>query len=349
MITTINPIVDKRWDAFITSHPDSTIFHHSAWARVLQDRYRCDPAYYVLENEDGEISAAAPFFRLKSLLTGKRLVCLPGSEFCFPLVYSEGDLMELLTRAREDVNGGGFSYFEVRGWGNLGAPEQFGLEAHPYFLNHVVNLDGDMEAVRTRMDRNGRYNLRYAMKSPVTIRMGQSEDDLKEFYRLATATRRRLNLLPQPYRFFQSVYHHIVLPGHGYFLLAELSGKVIAANMYFCFKDTVTHEFNAADKDYFEFRPNYLLIWKAMEHACEGLYRYYNFGRTQPENQALANFKRHWGSEELTLPYYYYPAVQGISSVRQNSLMYRTNAIVNKWLPEFVLKFAGEVIYRHVG
>ena len=349
MITTIDPVIDKRWDAFITNHPESNIFHHSAWARVVSDIYGGHPAYYVLENERGEITAAAPFYWIKSPLTGKRLVCLPQSESCFPLAYCEDDLRELLNKVREEVDAERHSYLEVRGWGKTGAPNQFGLKEYPYFLTHIIDLDGGPAGVRSRMDRNGRYNLRYAEKSPVTVRTGLNEGDLKEFYRLTTATRIRVNLLPQPYRFFQSIYRNLIIPGYGYLLLAELSGKVIAANIYFCFKDTFVHEFAAQDKDYFEYRPNYSLIWKALELACQDSYRYYNFGRTQPENQPLATFKKHWGSEETTLPYYYYPAVRGLSSVSKSSLIYRAYTSINRHLPGFLLRLAGEVVHRHMG
>jgi serine/alanine adding enzyme len=349
MIAIVDPTRDKRWDAFISSHPESTIFHHSAWARVLIDNYQCRPAYYILENERGEISAAAPSWWIKSPLTGKRLVCLPHSELCFPLAYTDKDLGELIARMREEVDGVRRSYLEIRGWGRLGTPAQFGLKEHPYFLTHVIDLDGDLQEVRTRMDRNGRYNLRYAEKIPISIRMGQDEGDLREFHRLNTDTRKKHNLLPQPYRFFQSIYQHLIIPGHGYLLLAELSGKVIAANMYFCFKDTITHEFNAQDQNYFEYRPNYLLIWKAIERACQESYRYYNFGRTQPENQQLAKFKRQWGSKETTLTYYYYPTIRGINSISQSSLVYRAYTTINKQLPDSMLKFIGDVVYKHMG
>jgi lipid II:glycine glycyltransferase (peptidoglycan interpeptide bridge formation enzyme) len=349
IIKTIDPITDKRWDSFIINHPESTFFHHSIWTRLMMDIYHHTPDYYVMENEDGEIVAAAPFFRLESPLTGKRLVCLPRSDFCFPLAYREDELNNIMTKVIEDMVDNRVPLVEIRGWGKLGSPKKLGLKEFPYYLTHNVSLEGDLEEVRSKMDRNGRYNLRYAEKSAVTVRIGQNEDDLKDFYRLTVATRIRLNLLPQPYHFFRSIYQHIIIPGHGYLLLAELNGKVIAANMYFCFKDTFIHEFSAQDRKYSKYRPNYLIIWKAMELACNNSYHYYNFGRTNPENQPLAAFKKHWGSEEKTLSYYYYPSVRGISTLTQNSLVYRAYTNINKRLPNFLLKLAGRLIYRHMG
>jgi lipid II:glycine glycyltransferase (peptidoglycan interpeptide bridge formation enzyme) len=238
---------------------------------------------------------------------------------------------------------------EIRGWGKLGTPKKLGFKEFSYYLTHDVHLDGDLDKIRARMDRNGRYNLRYAEKSPVTVRLGENEKDLKKFYQLAAVTRKRLNLLPQPYHLFRHIYKHIILPGHGYLFLAELKSQIIAANLYYYFKDTFIHEFNAQDQRYFDYRPNYLIIWKAMEFAHSKSCKYYNFGRTNPENKPLANFKKHWGSEERTLSYYYYPSVRGISAIPQNSLKYRTHTYINKLLPCFLLKIAGRLVYRHMG
>ena len=348
-IKTIDPVNDKRWDTFIMNHPESTFFHLSAWAELLTDVYCKPPDYYILENESGEILAAAPFFRLWSPLSGKRLVCVPRGDNCFPLAYREEDINYLMAQVIEKANESHDSLVEIRGWGNLGIPKKFGFKKFSYYLTHDVRLEDDLDKVRAKMDRNGRYNLRYAEKSPVTVRLGQNENDLKKFYRLAVTTRKRLNLLPQPYHLFRNIYKHIIIPEHGYLLLAELKGKIIAANMYYHFKDTFIHEFNAQDRQYFDYRPNYLIIWKAMELAASKSCKYYNFGRTNPENKSLAIFKKHWGSEERILSYYYYPSVRGISAIPHNSLTYRTHTNINKLLPCFLLKIAGRLVYRHMG
>jgi lipid II:glycine glycyltransferase (peptidoglycan interpeptide bridge formation enzyme) len=335
-VTAIDPVSDKRWDDFITEHPEGTIFHHSAWANVLQDRYKCSPAYYVLENERGEILAGAPFFRIQSRLTGRRLACLPSCAYCFPLAYNGEDTSQVLLAAKEEVQSGRVSY----------------LREHPYYLTHVAGLDEDPERLRARLDRDGYHlkrNLKKAEKSELSVREARGEDDLKEFHHLTVDTRRRLSLLPWPYDFFETIYRHIVTPGHGFLLLAELNGKVVGGSMYFRFKDTVILKFNASNRDYAEYRPNYLLTWKAMERACQEGYRRFDFGVSNPENSGLVSFKKQWGSEEAVLPYYYYPAIRGASSSSQKSLLYRAHTTANHWMPEFALKLAAQALYRHLG
>src|SRR5207244_13407902 len=41
----MNPLVDREWDDTISAHPDATIFHSTAWARVLADTYGHRPSY----------------------------------------------------------------------------------------------------------------------------------------------------------------------------------------------------------------------------------------------------------------------------------------------------------------
>ncbi len=351
-VKVIDPISDKRWDDFINEHPRSTIFHSSAWAQVLGDRYKHDPTYYILENAHGEILAAAPFFHIQTPLKGRRLTCLPCSEYCFPLAYNDEGVGRLLSAAKAEVQSGRASYLEIRGWGALIDPEKLDLKEYPYYVTHVTGLDDDPERLRAKLDRGDYHlkrNLKLAEKSGVTVREAQNEDDLKKFYRLTVITRMRLKFLPWPYRFFQVIHRHIVMPGHGFLLLAELNDKLIAGSMYFRFRDTVTLKFNASDKKYSQFRPNYLLTWKAMEDACKNGYKNFDFGISNYDNLGLVAFKRQWGSEETTFPYYYYLATRGISSLPQTTLQYRrAHTTVNRWTPEFALKLMARVLYRHL-
>jgi hypothetical protein len=348
-VALIDPLTDPRWDSFVLAHPEGSIFHHSSWMRVLGDRYHCDPFCFVAEDAEGRITAGVPFVRIMSRATGKRLVCLPASDHCFPLASSSDDLKAVLQPAMDSLKSDGVSYMEIRGWGSCPPPQELGISENSYYLAHVLDLDQDLEKLKSRMTRNGRYNLRYAQKTPVTVRQAQDERDLKSLKRVSDETRRRLGLLPIPFRFFESIYRHVIAKGLGYISLAELNGTVVAANLYFCFKDTITHEIATQDRRFFEYRPNYLLIWDAIERACQGSYRHYDFGYTHPESKALADFKRNWGSKETPLPYYYYPSVRGIKALHQNSAKYRVYNLTCRRAPGAVVEMACNVLYRHMG
>src|SRR6478736_10413193 len=83
----MNPLVDREWDDAISAHPDATIFHSTAWARVLVDTYGHRPCYAQM-SLNGNLLALIPIMEVKSVLTKTRGVCLPFSDYCAPLLFS---------------------------------------------------------------------------------------------------------------------------------------------------------------------------------------------------------------------------------------------------------------------
>jgi hypothetical protein len=55
----LDSVQAEAWDAIVREFPQSTVFHGSAWARVLMDAYGYRP-HYALFRQDGRIGAAAP-------------------------------------------------------------------------------------------------------------------------------------------------------------------------------------------------------------------------------------------------------------------------------------------------
>ena len=91
----IDPEADPRWDDFVQQHPEGSIYHHSAWKKVLEETYGFDPFYVALENKtEGTFEGIVPFMLVNSWLTGKRLVSLPFTSYCNPIV-PEGAVQEV--------------------------------------------------------------------------------------------------------------------------------------------------------------------------------------------------------------------------------------------------------------
>jgi hypothetical protein len=83
----LNPLLDGKWENAISTHPDATIFHSTAWARVLVDTYGHRPCY-VQMSFNGSLLALVPMMEVQSVLTGSRGICLPFSDYCAPLTFS---------------------------------------------------------------------------------------------------------------------------------------------------------------------------------------------------------------------------------------------------------------------
>ena len=345
----IDPTIEPLWDEFISDQENSTIYHTSAWARVIKEAYGYLPRYYVLENENGHYRAAIPFFRIKSRLSGKRLVCLPFSDYCWPLGKEEADIALLFSSAKEEIETEVVSYLEIRGWPEGLSGAMSGLVSRNYHLLYLLDLELDIKALQAKFHDNVRRGIQQAEKRGVTARLANSEEDLDRFYRLNVATRKKLGVLPQPNAFFKSLFRHVISKNLGFIGIAECEGKTIAGVIFLTHKNTLYYKFNASDDNYLQRRPNHLVTWKAISYALANHFRCLDFGRCSPEEEGLRTYKSKWGSREVELPYYFYPAVRGFTTVTEDSARYKTMRLFSRIMPQPVFIWAGSLLYKHLG
>jgi lipid II:glycine glycyltransferase (peptidoglycan interpeptide bridge formation enzyme) len=347
----IDPFSDVRWDSFVQGHPHGSIYQHSCWMKVLALTYKhIKPLCFALEDQENNIRAAIPCFLVKSKLTGTRIVSLPFSSYCDPLVADRKDLIKLLDCIIKEVENSTVSYYELRAFKSRDSIDDNRLKSHNYQKNHVLEIKEGFETVKRAFHKDCVVRcVRKAVKSGVEIREGCLEQDLKQFYYIHALTRKRQGLPIQPYKFFKNMWE--VLYPRGYFtlLLAELGGKIIAGIILFKFKDIVSFEHGASIPKYLAARPNHLLLWTGIEMACSEGYSYFDFGKTTPENKGLLDFKGRWGAEMYDLPYFYYPQVKGVMSLEEKDLRNKFLQFIGKSLPLSLARMIGWMAYHHLG
>lgn len=86
-IVCVDPRTHSLWQELVRQRR-SDVFHSPEWMRVLGDTYGFDIQAYVLLDEAGESLAGIPFCRIKDIKE-KRLVTLPFSDYCDPLVEDD--------------------------------------------------------------------------------------------------------------------------------------------------------------------------------------------------------------------------------------------------------------------
>lgn len=347
-INVIDPTADNRWDEFVANQKQSTIFHTSAWARIINETYKYSPHYYVIEDEAGRFKAAIPFYRIQSRLTGKRLVCLPFSDYCWPL-GEDADIAVLVNSVKQEIQKGAASLLEIRGWQNGGSAAQLSLKTRHYYNCYLLNLEFDIKDLRRKLHDSVRRGIQQAEKRGIVVRLTRREEDMEHFYRLHVTTRKKLGILPQPYAFFKNIYLYIISQNLGFIVMAEWEGKTVAGVVFLTHKDTIYYKFNASDEDYLQKRPNHLVTWEAVRYAYANNYHYIDFGRCSPEEEGLRTFKQRWGAIEISLPYYYYPEVKGFTAVSEESARYKAMRLFSHMMPQFAFKTAGSLLYKHLG
>ena len=76
--------------------------------------------------------------------------------------------------------------------------------------------------------------------------------------------------------------------------------------------------------------------------------RYFDFGLSPIENTGLIEFKRRWGSEEIEVPYFYFPDVRGY---KKSALAGRAEAKPNllRKVKQAILARVAARLYKHFG
>lgn len=338
-----NPCEQEGWNESLLRTPGHSFFHTSAWAAVLQKAYRYRPVYFTI-GEQAAMKALLPVMEVKSILTGKRGVSLPFTDSCEPFVSDAAQFRDLFTAAVAYGTKQNWEYLEFRG-GERFFPNEEPSECH---YGHTLDLAPGPRELSAGLRDSSRRNIRKAEKAGIDVTISTTPEAVTAFFRLNALTRRDHGLPPQPRRFFQCVYDLVLSQGMGFIVLAHLQGVAIAANVYFNFGDRLIYKYGASDRACQHLRANNLVMWTAIKWGCDHGYRTLSFGRTEPENGGLRQFKAGWGAREHLIKYYRY-------SLRQNCFI-KTPALVKpayqkifRTLPIPVLNMLGSMLYRHMG
>ncbi len=337
----IDPLTDPSWDVQIASHPESSFFHTSAWAKVLCRTYGHHPAYLQIVKE-GELVALLPVMEVRSSLTPRRGVSLPFTDLCEPLLFNGGTFDLVCDRLREHGRTRKWKYFEIRG----GAPADE-VRSSVAFYGHRLDLRGGVEQVFSGFDSSARRAVRKGERSGLTVEVSRTEEAVQQFYRLHARTRRRHGVPPQPLSFFLSIYREIIESGSGFVVLAYRSAQPVAGAIFFEFCGRAIYKFGASDESLQALRGNNFVMSHGIRHLAENGAESLHFGRTSCSNEGLRRFKRSWGAAEGTCNYFKFDLDSGKwETARDNASGFHT-ALFSR-LPLAVNRLAGSILYSHL-
>lgn len=336
----IDPLAGTRWDEFVAQHPRATVFHSRGWLEALQRTYGYEP-FVLTTTAEGPLENGLVACRVRTWLA-RRLVSLPFSDHCDPLVDGHDDLAALVAHLGDEVTSGRWRSVEVR-------PRSLaidGLAEGATYCLHTLDLARPAAQVfRGFHPSSTQRAIRRAEREGLRYEDGSSDTLLSRFYALLRLTRRRHGLPPQPMAWFRNLVAHVRdgLAIH----LASKDGRPIAGLLTISFRKTMVYKYGGSDAAHHRLGGMPFLFWRAIQEAQAKGIETLDLGRSDLDQPGLITFKAHLGATRSPLTYYQTPS-PAVGEHTGGSIARAARRAVGR-LPDPVFDLAGRLIYRHLG
>jgi hypothetical protein len=340
----IDPLSDSRWEVFVRDHPRASVFHSKSWLKALQKTYGYEPVVATTCSHGTALTNGLVFCRVKSWLTGWRLVSLPFSDHCEPLASNAAEVDDMFFYMKQQVDVGKWKYVETRPISYHPAARTQ-LQKSLNYRIHTLDLDKSKPQLFSNFHKSCvQRKIRRAEREKLQYEEGTSDQLLKKFHKLLLATRRRKCLPPQPLSWFRAL-----IDAFGDNLKIRVASKnelPIASILTLSHRKSMVYKYGCGDAQLNKLGGMALLFWNTIQEAKDKGFEELEMGRSDTHNLGLISFKEHWGAIGKPLSYWTYPPHNRTTpSMREKAFLGRLVPV----LPNPVLGMVGKLLYRHIG
>jgi Acetyltransferase (GNAT) domain len=346
----VDPIGDARWSAFVAASPRACVFHSAAWLQALRQSYGYRPVVYSSTASRAVLQDGLVLCEVRSWLTGRRMVSLPFSDHCDPLVDDPNVLGEMLSTLRAQASNMGWRYIEMRPFLSLSCGYSRFRTAEQYF-HHELDLSPSLDTLFCSFHKDStQRKIRRAEKENLSFQEGSTNSLLKAFYSLFLLTRRRHCIPPQPLRWFRNLIS--AFKEDLQIRVAFKADRPVAAILTLRHKGTLTYKYGCSDARMNNLGGTQMLFWRAIQDAKKRGLVQFDLGRSDITNTGLVTFKDRWGASRTEMSYLrYYPGgtSNAIDISSKNDWKLRLAKPIFARSPDAVLRTVGSLLYRHIG
>jgi len=335
----INPLEIPDWNEKVLKYKDYSFFHTKEWCQTLVYSYQYKPLYLIDHTDIG--SNIFPIMEVRSITGKKKLISLPFSDYCNPLLTKSYDLQKCKVAFSSRFDHITSSTIDFHTCTNF-IP---GLAV--YDLEVVQKIDAKpLPELFKSFYHNTRGNILKSEKSGVYIKIDNSLNGLNEFYRLQALTRKRHNLPPQPGYFFKNLFDIIINHNMADIFLGYYKNNIIASGLFLKFGEKVLFKYANSDFVYQELRPNNLLTWEAIKYYFESGFSEFDFGKTEYGNEGLRKYKHGFNAYDIPVLHFIYNIHENTFKLKKPEKI-KLNNLIFKYAPVSHLKFVGNTIYKY--
>lgn len=326
-------------------HAGASVFHQRSWLEALARTYGYEPFVLTTAPAGEPLENGVVVCRISSWMTGTRLVSLPFSDHCEPLLANLDQLPEFINWLRAECDLQRWQYVELRPLSETQSAS-YGIKPSCSYWFHELDIRPSLEQIFRRLHNNSfRRKVQRAERERLSYEVGQSEQLLDEFYRLQLTTRRRHQMLPQPRTWFRNLLK--CMGDKLQIRLSRRNGVPIAAMLTMQHRSCVVYKYGCSDERFHSLGGMPFLLWRLVEESKASGAEKIDFGRTDLNNEGLIVFKDRLGTTRRLLTYYRHTrkARRGMASLWDSQAVQQLISL----LPEAISSAAGRVLYRHMG
>ena len=292
---------DPRWDAYVASHPQGTIFHTCGMLRA----YATAPKHEVLAmaavGDDHSIQAIVPAVKVSTLSgIGSHISSRSiwyAEPICEPTEQGRAALDQLTQlhdrRARSCL------FTEIR---NIAAAqhERPVLEDRGYqykdYLNYVVDTSDSVENLFSRVSKSTRNKIRRTEKRGVAIELDNSHAAIERMYRMVRESYARSEVPLADETLFHAALDE--LPENVQVRVALHESDVIAGGISLVYGERFYAWYGGSLRQN-GLSPFDLLTWDEIKWSAKNGLRYYDFGGAgwPDEEYGPREFKKKFGGD----------------------------------------------------
>ncbi|WP_148414567.1 GNAT family N-acetyltransferase [Haloferax sp. KTX1] len=304
---TVTDCTDRReWNDFVESN-DGPPFGLWGW-REASRNYGHD-THWLAARDGGDIVGALPLVEIRSRLFGSKLVSPPYGERGSVILADdapESTTTHLVRQAKRIADDAGVDFVSLRGttvdhaqFEGFEHENRFVTFDVPVGVSHDEMWDGLKESRQRQIDQARENDLEYVV--------GESLDELREYYELYLQSVRGHGSPPHSFEFFERVWETFADHGTLHLGLVRHDGRAINGIVNLGCGSTVSQWGVITDYAYRDLQGGSFLLWKSMEHAHENGSQSYELGRTR-EGTGVYMFKKSFGGKKTQYDdFHYYP------------------------------------------
>lgn len=372
------------WDTYVYNHPHATLYHLSGWKNVIEKTYGHNTYYLMavqsddrsgslvpqpsnLNNATNPINAInsinpvvgiLPLVHLKHFLFGNSLISIPffdlGGILADDIVVEKALLSEAIKLGQQlKVKTIELRHTQPLLWLNEtnsinstdpSNPITYATKSHK--VRMLLDLPESSESLMKSFKSKLRSQIRKPIKEGLDAKIGGLEL-LNDFYDVFSVNMRDLGSPVHSKKLMQNVLEECA--GSAKIVVVYEGEEPVACSMIAGFKDTLENPWASALREYSRLSPNMLLYWAMLEYACDNGYKYFDFGRSSP-NEGTYKFKEQWGAKATPL-HWHYISLNGQQSAEETSEKSKFEKTICYWqkIPVPITKIIGPRIRKHIG